>query len=192
MNIFMENIVNSLEDILNTVNHKDSGIRRATSKKFKIDLIDHFSTPGFKKCHIVEVGCYCGDTTVILGKLFNKVSAFDNNSERINKATEKVDNAENITFYNLDVYTQSWPIKDYEIAFIDCVHETNTVLNDINSAKKYSNRLGYIIFDDYGAHPAVKKAVDSIEWKNTVGIGHYNDIPNFGPINGYEGLICEI
>jgi len=182
----------NLDKILNMVNHKDGGVRSATSRKFKIDLLEHFSTDGFNKCHIVEVGCYCGDTTAILSNIFDKVSAFDNSQQRIEKAIKKVGDNKNVSFYNLDVYTQTWPVKDYDIAFIDCVHTTDAVLKDINNAKKYSNSLGYIIFDDYGAHPAVKKAVDSVNWKNTVGIGHHNNIPNFGQIDGYEGLICEI
>ena len=50
-----------------------------------------------------------------------------------------------------------------------------------------------IIFDDYGAHPDVQKAVNSHQWKKMTDIGYYNELPNYNEeVDGSEGVICEI
>ncbi len=180
-------------DILNKVNHKDvEGVRSATSKKFKLDLIDFFEPKNTTDWKIIEIGSYCGDTTAILANLFKYVDAIEINPNKIKIAKEKTNLYDNISFHNLDAYRDIWPVTDYEVAFIDCIHTKDAVISDINNAKKYSNKLKYIVFDDYGAHSQVKNAVDSIEWKNIIDIGHLNFLPNIGDINGSEGLICEV
>lgn len=180
-------------EILSSVNHKDvEGVRSATSKKFKLDLIDFFEPKNSKDWRIIEVGSYCGDTTVILANLFKQVDAIEISPVKIKIAEQKTKKYKNVFFHNMDAYKNDWPVTDYEVAFIDCVHTTSAVIQDINNAKKYSSKLKYIIFDDYGAHSQVRTAIDSVEWKNMIDIGYSDFLPNIGNITGSEGLICEV
>lgn len=184
------------ENILTNVYHKEGGVRSVTSKKFKIDLINFFDFEKFNKYNVVELGSYCGDTTYILCKLFNKVDAFEIDASRIEKSKLKLGSRNtNVNFHQMDIYDTSivWPIKDYEVAFIDCIHKTDHVLHDIKNVKRNSNKLKYIIFDDYGAHPDVQKAVNIHQWKKMTDIGYYNELPNYNEeVDGSEGVICEI
>lgn len=136
--------------------------KNTTSLKFKHDLIDFFQNiEGSKEFICTEVGISLGYSTSILAQLFKTVYALEydgNNVEHAKKFNEK---HSNIIYRTIDVYREDWGISDHiDVSFIDCVHDYIHVKQDIvNSLKKGKKEL-YLVFDDYGLIPEVKRAVD--------------------------------
>jgi hypothetical protein len=129
-----------------------------------------------------------------LSCIFGKVDAYECNAARIAIAKETTFGSDNITFHEVNVYKDKWPVENYDVAFIDCDHKYDGINQDINNAFKFSNKLKFLIFDDYGAHAEVKRAIDDNNWRwdKITNIGCMDYLPNIGDINGPEGLICGV
>ena len=56
-------------------------------------------------------------------------------------------------------------INGIDLLFIDANHTFDYVLKDYHNYKNFINKGGFILFDDYGFLPEVKRAVDSINFE---------------------------
>ena len=167
------------------------------SDKMRFEIANFFEDkPTF---NIAEIGAHKGYTTRILSSIFSKVYAVDNSEEwtEFNKNYNK--DKINIEYVFLDIYKDSWEKipNDVHVSFIDAVHSYEACKNDIlNSIKRFTN-LKYIIFDDYGVWPGVKKVVDEMIANNTLFFEKFiglTEIPGPSGIvkNSNEGIICGI
>ena len=132
------------------------------SRKMKRDIVDLFSFDKAKEFHCLELGFWRGHSTYILSHLFKTVTAIDSNdgSKIIPEVLER-DNAKFI--YPMDIYDSNpdnvWrklkfedTYPEFNIFFIDCVHDSPHVQQDINrclTVADLSNSV-YFIIDDYG------------------------------------------
>jgi len=153
-----------LTEILKNTPEKDGANKDTTSLKWKKDFLEFFINKNLDKC--LEIGTCKGKTTKILSKIFNEVWSIEFNLKRINQAKEFCKEETNIKFIHGDVYNNTtynnFP-SSFDIAIIDCVHEYNNVMFDINRALSFFNgEKIYLVFDDYGhpTHPGVKRAID--------------------------------
>lgn len=142
--------------------------KNTTSHLFKHDLIDFFSRPETRIRSCLEIGTNHGWTTKILAQLFNTVTTIDFFENNIENAKKNNKDVSNITYIVGDAYNDFTyeTIKDqkFNAVFIDCVHEYDYVIEDINRALtfKHDDEPIYLIFDDYG-HPeslGVNKAIN--------------------------------
>lgn len=141
--------------------------KNTTSHKFKHDLMDFFTSSDIKIENCLEIGTNHGWTTHILSKLFNNVTTIDFYENNIAEAKKNNFAESNITYIVGDAYTDftySNIHTKFDAVFIDCVHDYNHVMLDINRALTYKRDDApiYLIFDDYG-HPestGVKDAID--------------------------------
>tara|TARA_A100001201_G_C4066689_1_gene194378 strand:- start:331 stop:924 length:594 start_codon:yes stop_codon:yes gene_type:complete len=175
--------------------------KETTSLKFKKDLIELFGEIG-KDYTILEVGTNHGHTTRILSFLFKDVITLDWREEpNLRMAKELNPDRDNITYIEKNVYT-SWDdlnLPKFQVSFIDCDHEYQGVISDINNCIKYGDTEQYLIFDDYG-HPTtgVKRAVhDVIDRNDNFNIVEYIGEPKGSDcrpgliLTDYEGVICK-
>ena len=106
---------------------------------------------------------------------------------------------DNITFRAMDVYNEAWDFENMGVVVIDCIHDYQHVRMDIqNSIDKFNKP--YIVFDDYGLFPDVKKGIDEF-----IQEGKLKVIKKIGMSAGFEfsrtlnkvlkdceGLICQV
>ena len=167
------------------------------SEKMRFDIYDFFKDKSHFK--IAEIGSHKGYTTNILANIFSKVYAVDNSVEWTNLNKELNKNLTNIEYVFLDIYKDNWNIlpDDIEVSFIDAVHSYEGCKCDIqNSLNRFKN-LQYIIFDDYGVWPGVKKIVDELIQNKTLKLQQFigiNNVPGPNSIvkNVKEGIICYV
>lgn len=187
----------NIDDLLNKVPDKFEN-RWTTSKKFKIDLFETFDVDEFKEKTCAELGVFNGHTTLFLCHLFKHVTGIDLGVDRLKFATQLLEsnNITNFKMYNVDLYKDPFPDLDgTDVFFIDAVHEyENVKIDTLNCLKVKSKSKKYIVYDDYGGIPAVKKAVD--ELINTGLLTIYKKIgcepkSKFTrELFDYEGIIC--
>ena len=156
--------MNQIKEILDGIPEKHGSYKNTTTLKWKNDLIEFFINKNLDKC--LEIGTCNGKTTKILSKIFKEIWSIEFNLKRINRAKEFCKNETNINFIHGNAYTDitynNFP-SSFDIAIIDCVHEYDNVMFDINKALSFFNgKKIYLAFDDYGhpQHPGVKKAID--------------------------------
>jgi len=159
-----------------------------TSLQMKQDIID-WCGEKFKNKNALEIGSHIGQTTRILGLLFDKVYTINMNKpsglfeiqenikqeayyllDKVNITDEQGHNFDNVYHITQDAYhPQGWApeIQDIEVVFIDCIHGYHQVIEDIERSMQIGAK--YLIFDDYGLDSmtmgydfsqSVKKAVD--------------------------------
>ena len=139
--------------------------KNTTSLKFKKDLIEYLGDE-YRDKICLEVGTSKGYTTRILSFLFKKVITCEIDKNLIEFAKDINKDRDNIEFLHKDVYEGvPWGFEDISVVFIDCDHEINSVLSDINNSINLckSGEELLIIFDDYGLpeeNPSVKVTVD--------------------------------
>tara|TARA_X000001382_G_scaffold126677_1_gene113567 strand:+ start:630 stop:1193 length:564 start_codon:yes stop_codon:yes gene_type:complete len=141
--------------------------KNTISHKFKMDLIDTFNNPKWKKnSSVLEVSCYKGFTTNILSHLFKKVFAVD--IKFVDDAKQFNGDRKNIEYFEGDVYREEkWEgLPQADVIFIDCVHTYESVKSDLEESLKHIKNDGFIILDDYGLLTDVKKAVKEFINKN--------------------------
>ena len=184
--------------ILNDLPDKNSA-KTTTSLKWKSDFIDFFKDDKFKKMNALEVGSSLGHTTRVMSFLFNNVTALDNLEERHVISGKINKDRDNITFRTMDVYNEAWDFENMGVVVIDCIHDYQHVRMDIqNSIDKFNKP--YIVFDDYGLFPDVKKGIDEF-----IQEGKLKVIKKIGMSAGFEfsrtlnkvlkdceGLICQV
>lgn len=164
-----------------------------TSHKFKRDVFDFFNKEEFKTKSCVEWGSNIGYTTRILSFLFKNVVGF--NLENVEKAELFNIDRSNVKYYAQDIYNTKIPIDYADVFLVDAQHTYHAVIDDTYRSLKFkSDGPKYFIYDDYGAFPEIKQAIqdlisnDKIEIVKKIG---HNPNENFiKPLCDYEGLIC--
>ena len=177
-----------------------------TTHKFKKDFWNFFNKDFFKNVNFIEFGTSTGYTAKIASYLFEHVHTVN---IKINNSSERyLSSRENITCYGFDLYseTKKWlSIPSGDVFFIDAVHNYKAVRQDIQTAlTKISSKKGkkYLVFDDYGAYPEVKQAIDDAKRE-----GILKEVSRLGESTGYkygestadtsriltdsEGIICR-
>lgn len=136
--------------------------KNTTSLKFKDDLINYFqSIEGSEDFVCVEVGAAHGYSTHVLAQLFKKVYSIEFNKHNLADAEKFNQKHSNIIWRNIDAYGQDWEINErVNVSFIDCIHDYIHTTKDINASVKRGREVMYLVFDDYGLFPEVKRAVD--------------------------------
>lgn len=127
--------------------------------------------------YVLEIGSYCGKSTVCLAQTARHVHAIDPHDGRGTPAPRntRCDMLGNLARYQVtDSVTISHPdevkqLWDYDLVFIDGAHDASSVRADIELAKSVLKPGGLIAFHDYrtrpGQHdagwdPGVTEAVD--------------------------------
>lgn len=153
-----------MEGILKGIPEKQGTYKNTTTLKWKRDLIDFFIDKKLNKC--LEIGTCDGITTKVLSEIFQEVWSIEFNLKRFNRAKEFCKDQTNINFIHGNAYSDmtynNFP-SSFDIAVIDCIHEYNNVMFDINRALSFFNgEKIYLVFDDHGhpQHPGVKKAIE--------------------------------
>ncbi len=136
--------------------------KNTTSLKFKYDLIQYFQyIEGSEDFVCIEVGAAHGYSTYVLGQLFKTVYSIEFNKNNLADAQTFNQKHSNINWRNIDAYTEPWEIFEYaNVSFIDCIHDYRHTTQDINRSIGYGKDIMYLVFDDYGLFPEVKRAVD--------------------------------
>ncbi len=191
------------KEILKDLPDKSKNIwtRWSTSLKLKGDLIDFFGDDFLDKT-VLEIGTHYGLTTRVLSFLFKKVITVDNNPSFIRNARDINIDRNNIEYlqgdiYDIEVFDEF--TEKVDAVFIDAVHKYRYVLMDtINSLKTFKDI--YLIYDDYGLTPQVRRAVDDclelgiIEFVDYIGHEKGVDIKGDGKnerLQDREGIICK-
>ena len=189
-----------LKDIPDKRQDKDT-----TSLKFKKDLIEFFGED-WKDKTCLEIGTNRGYTTRILSFLFKKVITCEYDSELVNFAKNVNKDRDNIEFLQKDVYQSTWDFENIDVSVIDCVHEYENVMHDIQKSLQLvkSNKEMILVFDDYGLpkpphrEKDVKDAVDqyvdehpSFDLVKYIGEDKGSDCRPGKILKAEEGVICK-
>lgn len=182
-----------IDELLQTIPDKFQN-RNTTSHRFKRDLFDFFNKPEFKDKHCVEWGSHIGYTTKVMSYLFNTVTGF--NHSRTVEAEEFNKDRPNVKFYGMDIYTSEIPINTGDVFLVDAVHTYDAVVDDtMRSLNFRSAGKKYLIYDDYGAFPEIRKGIhdlislDKIRIIKKIGYAPTETFTH--TLYDYEGLICE-
>ena len=132
------------------------------SSKFREDIRDFFIRSGDKlksQLTIAELGSYAGYTTNFLADYFRKVYAVDINGHKKSREINKDKN--NIEYIDFDLYFGDWNDLNInpDIAFIDASHSYPDAKSDTENCLKHFSNLKYLIYDDFGVWPGVRKVV---------------------------------
>lgn len=180
-----------------------------TSHKFKLDIWDFFSElkSSFPfPYRIVELGTSRGYTTKLLSYIFDEIYTINYPQEK--EALIYFSNKDNINVYSFDLYNDMTKyyfnsIPPSQVYFIDAIHNYEAVMSDINlCCSHHDSDEKYLIFDDYGLEPTVKKAIDESISKNQLKFIKYigqQEGWEYGPptptynriLKNYEGIICK-
>lgn len=199
--VYTQTVMN-IEKILSIIPDKFVS-RGTTSKKFKTDLYNFFNKEEFKKFKCAELGIFNGDSTLLLCNLFTYVIGIEHCQKQIDITTNflKRNNIQNFDIIQHDLYRQKFPyVGQIDVFMIDAVHTYECVkmdtLNCIKSKKESSteDKKLYFIYDDYGAFPDVKKAIDDLISSNVLSvvkkIGYTPEEKFTHQLIDHEGIIC--
>ena len=174
-----------------------------TSFKFKRDFWNFFQD--FKGKTAIEFGTHKGQTTRIMSFLFDKVHTVNNTDNE--KSKELNADRANIVHHNFNLYSSDrLPVVDIiDVALIDAGHTYAEVIYDINRIISMNcSEECYIVFDDYGSIPDVRRAIDHainmryLEQVQEIGHSKGHNFGNGtkgGPdriLAGPEGLITKV
>lgn len=197
----------SIEDLIEKFQIPDKpDFYATTTHKFKKDIWTYFSNEMFKELTFVEFGTSRGYTSLIMSYLFKLVHTINWQDSVDAKAMSK--GITNINYHIFDLYNSTasdWDkIKSGDVFMVDAVHSYNAVMTDVNNALSFLEtklQKKLFIFDDYGAFPEVRRAVDDLISSKTLEVvmtigeeqgykygesaGHTDRI-----LKSYEGLIC--
>ena len=199
----------NIDDILKNIPDKRIE-KNTTSLKMKKDLIKFFGDKYLnKKCF--EIGTNKGYTTRVLSFLFDKVKTVDIDTNLIEYSKLLNKDRNNIEHTNMDIYnpniveSNDWwnnGVKNekFDVFFIDCVHDEEHVMKDIQTAMTQGTDDVIIIFDDYGLpeeKPSVKVAVDKVldngmlKFVKHIGEPEGNEPRRGRKLIDWEGIICQ-
>ena len=193
----------TIKELLEEVGEDKHQNLTTTSFKFKTDLWNFFQ--GFQDKVAIEFGTHKGQTTRIMSHLFKKVHTVNNSDNE--KSKELNADRTNIVHHNFNLYSSDkLPVVDIiDVALIDAGHTYAEVIYDINRIISMNcSEECYIVFDDYGSIPDVRKAIDhaiSMKYLEEVQeIGHskghnFGNGTKGGPdriLAGPEGLITKV
>lgn len=119
-------------------------------------------------CEVLEIGTYCGRSTICLAQSAESVVSIDPHDGRgTSKPRYTLEECrDNLTRYGvLDKVTllleRPSSIEPIDLAFIDGAHDRENVEADLEYAKQHLRKDGLIAFHDYGQEPGVTAAVDN-------------------------------
>ena len=153
---------NKTDRLLNLVSHKDT-FKNATSKKFKLDLIEFFKDDKYKDMKVLELGACQGDTTRIFSELFKEVYAVDMDPENVQILKRKCKDVDNVEASIMNVTNDTWDFPQVDVVFVDASHDYPQVAIDIQKCIDYFDNP-IIILDDYG-NPNNRNIRNSIDDK---------------------------
>ena len=172
-----------------------------TSHKFKLDLYEFFDN--HKDKILVEFGTSRGHTSVFCSRMFKFVHTI--NVQRTKETDECIGRVDNIKQHVLNLQNADLGnIEKGDVYIVDALHEYNAIINDTFTVKEHCNEGAYIVYDDYGTYPEIKKAVNELieqkEIKLIKYIGHgagwkYGDGGGTNyerTLRDREGVICQI
>jgi hypothetical protein len=121
---------------------------------------------------VLEIGSYCGLSTVCLARTAEHVTAVDYFDGRCTPAPrdtltefranlERYGVADNVSVCHADAEI---PLPQYDLAFIDGAHDYESVRTDIRRTSDVLKSGGLIAFHDYGhpSHPGLSAAVNEL------------------------------
>jgi predicted O-methyltransferase YrrM len=121
---------------------------------------------------VLEIGSYCGLSTVCMARTAKHVTAVDyfdgrgtpmpqNTLPAFKRNIERHGLTEKVWFCHPD---EKYPFDKYDLAFIDGAHEYGTVKADIERVRSVLAENGLIVFHDYRdpIHDGVTDAVDDL------------------------------
>jgi protein-L-isoaspartate O-methyltransferase len=125
---------------------------------------------------VLEIGSYCGLSTVCMARTAEHVTAvdyFDGRGTPLPQETlsafkanlERYGVTEKVTIQYPDFLTRGeLPRADYDLAFIDGAHDPESVAADVVKALNVLASGGLLAFHDYKhpSHPGVEEAVDAL------------------------------
>jgi hypothetical protein len=151
-------------DILQQIPDKQLEFKDTTSRLWKKELHEFFKDLPSMNC--LEIGTNHGWTSLWSSYFFNHVYTIEHTQNRYESAKKLCSERDNITFILGDAYKDStYDVikKPINAVIIDCIHEYDYVIRDINKALSfYNNEKIYLIFDDYG-HPETTGVYDAIQ-----------------------------
>lgn len=122
---------------------------------------------------VLEIGSYCGLSTVCMARTAEHVTAVDyfdgrgtpvpmNTSAAFDAAVMRHDVAHKI--YKAHPELSSLPYDEYDLAFIDGAHDAESVRRDIAKCLRVLSPQGLLVFHDYKNpfHPAVTGVVEDL------------------------------
>tara|TARA_R110002012_G_scaffold140422_1_gene297973 strand:- start:229 stop:828 length:600 start_codon:yes stop_codon:yes gene_type:complete len=194
-----------INKILENIPDKQYKWKGTTSLKWKKETFNFFKEKKLK--NVLEIGTNQGWTSYLLSYLSENVYTIEFSYHNLQEAKKHCVGCNNINFIQGDAYSnktyQSLPLY-IDAVVIDCIHDYDHVIQDINRSLQYvnPNKGIYLIFDDY-SHPqstGVKKAIDTsikegLKFESYIGhnkghIVNRNDGSNF-VLNGPEGIILS-
>ena len=174
--------------------------KHTTTLKFKEDLFKFFKDDYLDKI-ILEVGTAFGHTTRMLSFIFKHVDTLENYYPNLCDAMKLNDDRTNIVYVLFDAYAGEWAAREpYNVVFVDCAHDYDSVKSDIENALKVGSEDLLIIFDDYGIpqkEKGVKDAVDEYIEKGTlelvkhIGEEKGSECREGTILRDWEGIICK-
>lgn len=186
---------------LQAVPDKDTW-KTTTTRIFKLNIAQFLCRKPKKK--IVELGAAQGHTSYFISPLASKVLAIDYDQKNCDLIKDL--KCDNVDVLQEDLYSSEFTAymknQQFDVAIIDAVHVYDNVKKDISNAKLAG--VKDFIFDDYGAFPDVKRAVDEFindEIKNNrkvtsfvIGMPPGSNYPNtsFQILKDWEGIIVSI
>jgi len=178
-----------------------------TTHKFKRDLWTFFNKPEYKDAYFIEYGTSRGYTSMVASYLFKEVHTINNVDDAV--SAQYLSSRKNINRHIFDLYSKDvskWKTIPFgDVYLIDAVHTYEAVLQDIATALEIlpsgvSKKV--LVFDDYGAFPEVKSAIDKALQSNLIEVIAYigeeegyrygQTIPGHPRIlTAPEGIICQ-
>jgi predicted O-methyltransferase YrrM len=145
----------NIDTLLLSIPDKHLRWKSTTSRVFKKDLYNFLIDKDIQD--ILEIGTNQGLTSLILSYVSKNVYTVELTEHNVNEAKKHCSGRNNITFINGDAYsnkTYTTCPKYFDVVVIDCLHDYESVIKDINRALSYTNpeKGIYLVFDDY-SHP---------------------------------------
>jgi len=145
----------NIDQLLTTIPDKELRWKSTTSRVFKKNLYDFLLDKQINDA--LEIGTNQGLTSLILSHVSNKVYTVELMEHNVIEAKKHCNQRNNIEFIQGDAYldlTYSLCPKYFDVVVIDCLHDYDSVIKDINRALSFFNpdKGIYLIFDDY-SHP---------------------------------------
>jgi len=135
-----------------------------TSHTFKADLYDFFKN--FNDKILVEFGTSRGYTTGFCSKFFKEVYTI--NSKSSEDSEDYLKQFENVTSNVIGIgRSNNWRqrvgnLPKGDVYIIDAEHSYRAVRRDTKVVKEVGNKAAYVVYDDYGTYPSIKRAVDEM------------------------------